>query len=539
MLQWRKHPILVPPTDEEILLMSPEELAKYHRTFHEAIQNAEDDPYHYGFHLESWKSADKYLHEENELLLLGGNRSAKSQYSCYSVVRAAVENPNSCIFCFAQTAEVSIRQQQADIWKWLPKSLKTKHTSENTYISYKAKTGFADSSLILPNGSHIIFKTYSQFQNNPTILEGAELGSMSPTWHNIGAMLDEYLIGEDLINTLRFRLMTRNAKMITTFTPIDGWTPVVKDFLDGAETIETRRAELLDGEVVPYVQKSKNRSAIIHYFHTKDNPWSGYERMKDDTLKNKSREEILIRAYGVPTKSYTTKFPKFNKAVNVIAPSKIPTENVTRYLIVDPAGSKNWFMCWIAVDETGTHYVYREWPGVDVGDWAEWRGGKWALGDGAKGQGFGIRDYVDLILGMETRPDGTHEDIFERLIDPRLGAARHQVADGESSIIQDLEDQNMTFIPAPGIDIDDGLQKLIGLMSWDTSKPMDSLNRPRFYVSTDCENTVAALSEYTGEDGKNEAWKDPVDVLRYAACADLDHVSPYRFKTTRQGSGGY
>jgi len=533
MLQWRPHPVLTPPSDEEMILMSAPELAQFHRLYHEAIQNSEEDPYNYAFRLRHWDKADKSLEDVNEILALGGNRSGKSVWGCYSVVRAAVENPRSCIFCFAQNSEVSIRQQQSLIWHWLPRELKTKQTGASTYISYKEKTGFAESSLILPNGSHIIFKTYSQFQNNPTILEGAELGSMNPSWHNIGAMLDEYLIGEDLINTLRFRLLTRNAKMLVTFTPVDGWTPVIKDYLDGAETIESRKAELLDGETVPYIQKSRNRNAMVHYFHSQDNPFGGYKRMSED-LKGRNREEILIRAYGVPTKSFTTKFPKFNKAVNVIGPDKVPTTDVTRYMVVDPAGSKNWFMCWIAVDASGTHYVYREWPGVDVGDWAEWRNGKWMLGEGAKGQGYGIRDYVEMIEQMEG-----DEVIFERLIDPRLGAARYQVSEGESSIIQDLEDHGLTFIPAPGIDIDDGLQKLIGLMSWNTHAPMDSINRPHFYVSTDCVNIINALSEYTGEDGKNEAWKDPMDVLRYAACADLDHISEVKLRATRQGVGGY
>ena len=111
--------------------------------------------------------------------------SGKTQWGAFSVVRAAIENPKSEIFCFAQTSEVSIRQQQSAVWDWLPENLKTKQTSANTYISYKKKTGFTDSSLILPNGSQIIFKTYSQYQNNPTILEGAELGSKNHVWHNI------------------------------------------------------------------------------------------------------------------------------------------------------------------------------------------------------------------------------------------------------------------------------------------------------------------------------------------------------------------
>jgi hypothetical protein len=459
--------------------------------------------------------------------------SGKTQWGAFSVVRAAIENPKSEIFCFAQTSEVSIRQQQSAVWDWLPENLKTKQTSANTYISYKKKTGFTDSSLILPNGSQIIFKTYSQYQNNPTILEGAELGSKNAVWHNIGVWLDEYLLGPELINTLRFRLATRNAKMLVTFTPIDGWTEVIKEYLDGATTIESRAAELLNGELVPYVQKSKKLNASVHYFHSQDNAFGGYERIKE-TLSGRTREEILIRAYGVPMKSHATKFPKFNKVVNVVPPDKIPTKNITRYHVIDPAGAKNWFMCWIAVDETGTFWVYREWPGVDVGDWAEWKSGKWMPGPGSKGQGFGIRDYIEAIQDMEGE-----EEIFERLIDPRLGAAKYQVQDGSSSIIEDLNESGMVCVPAPGLDIDDGLQALIGKMSWDSSKPLDSVNRPRFYVSSDCENIIQALSEYTGEGGLKEAWKDPIDVCRYAAIANLDHVDNSQSFVTTHGSGGY
>jgi hypothetical protein len=668
-MQWRKHPILQPPSDDEVALMEPDDLIELHRIYHEAIENAEKDPFRYGFRLPHWEKAEEQLSQVSEVLALGGNRclaghqeifdpvagkhiqvkdipssfhiwawddkslgfvvalackpfkkdkeeamlhfefsdgtkisctanhqffcyhrgwipaesvafegsklvspdamelvviavsrdnyvqdvwdfhvpiynnyfiggvlshnSGKTAWGSYCVVKAAIENPKSEIFCFAQTSEVSIRQQQSAVWNWLPHEMRTKQTSANAYISYTKKNGFTDNSLILPNASQIIFKTYSQYQNNPTILEGAELGSRDPQWHNIGVWLDEYLLGNELIDTLRFRLATRNSKMLVTFTPIDGWTEVIKEYLDGATSVQSVEAELLNGELVPYVQRSKKRNASVHYFHSKDNPFGGYERIKE-TLVGRPREEILIRAYGVPVKSHATKFPKFNKEVNVVQPSEIPTTNVTRYQIIDPAGAKNWFMAWIAVDASGTFWVYREWPGVDVGDWAEWKGGKWMPGQGAKGQGFGIRDYMDLIAELEG-----DEKIFERLIDPRLGAAKYQSADGASSIIEDLNDAGMVCIPAPGLDIDDGLQALIGKMSWDTTRPADSVNRPHFYVSSECENIIQALSEYTGDGGLKEAWKDPVDVLRYAAIAGIDHVDETRNLATRQGAGGY
>jgi hypothetical protein len=532
-MEWTPHKLLAIPTDEEISEMDPSDLMEFYRIREEAIANEARDRYRYGFKFENWRKLEEQFMTRSEALVSGGNRSGKTQVGAYFTVRAALENPQSEIFCFAQSHEVSIRQQQSAVYDWLPEELKTKQTTAGAYLNYSRKNGFTDSSCIFPNGSRISFKYYTQFQNNPTILEGAELGSHAPKWANMGAWLDEYLGAPDLIDTLRFRLATRDAKMLLTFTPIFGHTETVAQYLDGAKVLESRPAELLGGEQVATMLECKNINGTVHFFWSQDNPFGGYDRIKE-TLAGKPKSEILVRAYGIPTKSATTKFPRFNTAVNVVKPEQIPTENVTRYHIIDPAGSKNWFMCWVAVDATGTYWVYREWPGVDVGDWAEWRSGKWMPGDGAKGQGFGIKDYLDLIRDMEAG-----EEIFERLIDPRLGAAKYQGMDGSSSIIEDLNDEGFVCHPAPGLDIDDGLQALISKMAWDPTKELDALNRPHFYVSSDCENIIRAIAEYTGDQGLKEAWKDPIDVLRYAAIADLDHVSHSQIYVTCPGGKGY
>jgi hypothetical protein len=202
-------------------------------------------------------------------------------------------------------------------------------------------------------------------------------------------------------------------------------------------------------------------------------------------------------------------------------------------MILDPAGRKNWFMCWVTVDPTDTYYVEREWPDQNVGEWAEWKGGKWVPGPGAKGLGFGIKDYVDLILREE---DG--KEIFERLIDPRLGAAKYQTQNGASSIIEDLADAGLVFLPAPGLDIEDGIQALQTKMAYNVGKPIDALNRPHFYVSDRCQNIIHALQEYTGDGGPDEAFKDCVDVLRYCAIAGCAFIDPAKMKSSKP-KGGY
>ena len=540
MLTWKPHPILAPPSDHEITVMEPEEIVRFHSLYHEAIDNAEKDPFRYGFDLPHWKKVDASLEEDDEALILGGNRSSKTNYSAKAVVKALVENPDSEIFCFAQNAKVSIRQQQREIWRYLPAEYKKKILGQTANISYTKKNGFTDSSFILPNGSQAIFLTYSQFQQDDTILEGAELGSKNPKWINIGAWLDEYLGGPALIDTIRNRLATRNAKLLVTFTPIRGWTEVVRSYLDGAKTVESAKAEMLNGELLPVVQKCRHRSATVHYFHSVNNPFNDYDRLKRN-LAGASREQILIRAYGVPTKSFTTVFPKFSTAVNVVKAQDIPKVNVTRYQIIDPAGRKNWFMAWVAVDAKGTFWVYREWPGVDVGEWAEpGDDGGWKTGEGCRGQGFGIRDYLELIENLEKDPlTGEAEEIFERLIDPRLSAARYQKEDGDSCLLDDLNEMDFDVKPAPGDNIEDGLQKLVDLMSYDTNKDIDGQNHPHFYVSEECENIISALGNYTSEGGKDEPWKDPIDCLRYAAAADIAHFDERAFVVSRTGKGGY
>jgi len=516
--------------------MSPEEVLRLHGLYHSAIANSKRDPYRYGWKLPHWKDAEELLGTHSELLVSGGNRSGKTSWAAHAVVRAAVENPQAVIMCFAQNADVSIRQQQSAVYDALPEEFKVKVLGTEENVSYTRKNGFSKSSLILPfSKSSIIFKTYAQFLNNDTILEGAELGCRAPEWLNIGAWCDEYLVGPELLATLRFRLATRNSKLVVTFTPVDGYTEVVRDYVQGAETVAFKQAELLGGRSVPYLQRSKNRDAAIIYFHSKDNPFGGYERIAKD-LAGRPEPEILTRAYGIATKSISTKFPNFSREVNVIPHDKIELRGKTKYMILDPAGRKNWFMAWVAIDESDSWFVYREWPDGNVGEWAKWTGGKWSSGEGAKGLGYGIKDYVELITNLESE---TKDTIFERFIDPRLGAAKYQTQEGASSIIEDLADAGLLFIPAPGIDIEDGLQALQTKMAYNRKNPIDSINRPHFYISERCQNVISALQEYTADGGSDEAWKDPIDVIRYLAVSGVGYVNPESMKVVKQSKGGY
>ena len=292
------------------------------------------------------------------------HNSSKTECGARSVVKAALENPNAEIVCFAQDSDASIRVQQRAVYRYLPPEFKQKSKSQVEYLNYTVKNGFTGASFILPNGSTVYFHTYSQFQANRSKFEGLEIGSKTPKWHNIGLWLDEYLEDGDLVATMRFRLATRNSKMLMTFTPIDGHTPFVAEFLKDVETLEERYAEMVD-EVVPFVQYSHHKDAGIVFFHSELNPFGGYERIKKE-LKNSSKEEILTRAYGIPVRSMNTLFPDFNTGVHVIKDLPAITKHThTVYQVVDPAGARNYVAIWAAVDKLGNVTVLREWPDRD------------------------------------------------------------------------------------------------------------------------------------------------------------------------------
>ena len=179
-LVFTKHPILDAPSDEEILLLAQKEpklLAELHKAHEGRILAAEEDPLRYGFDLAGWERMKSGLEKHNECLTLGGNRSGKTTGCAKLVMQAVTENTDGHIVCFSQNADTSIKVQQAAIWEMMPKEFRKKTKSIEGYINFSMQNGFTGSSFILPDTrTRVDFKTYTQYSNNQTILEGFEFG---------------------------------------------------------------------------------------------------------------------------------------------------------------------------------------------------------------------------------------------------------------------------------------------------------------------------------------------------------------------------
>jgi len=550
MIEFTDHPILTPPTDEEIVFLGenhPKVLKELHEAHEGRIQASEQDPVRHGFNLDGWERIKDGLGAHNECLCLGGNRSGKTTGCAKIVMESVINNPDGHVVCFSQNADTSVKVQQAAVWEMMPREFKKKTKSIEGYINYSMQNGFTGSSFIFPDTrTRVDFKTYTQFSNNQTILEGFEFGFKSGDNLNIGTWLDEYLGDDALINTLRFRLATRNSKMLIAFTPINGYTPFIAEYLKGSETLKTRRAELLNREL-PVQQYSPKRDASVVYLHSDENPFGGYSRIAKD-LRNRPEEEILVRAYGVPVKSVTSLLPLFNTEVNVLGEEKnkygmsfpdiSDRSRFTSYQVVDPAGARNFTALWAAVDRDGYVYIRREWPDRDTyGEWAMFGDPKWKVGPATKKLGLNVKGYVDLFEEIE---QDIGVEVFERIGDSRYFATENE---NNEDLFMLFDQHGMLFYPSDGRMEELGISAVDEWFTYNPNEPIDSVNRPMCYIHKECGNLIDTLLNYNSQGKSDEALKDFFDLIRYLRMANggegPDHMENRSLLTTSKSRGGY
>lgn len=526
-----------------------EQFAEFWRVREEQIANEREDPLRYGMDLPMWKRADGLLDEFKELLILGGNRSSKSTYAAKRMMREMLGKPNGRYWAFQTTSANSIEMQQPLLWHFMPPELRNAKKTKVTNISYGQKTGFAENSFVLPNGAQIFFRNYMQDEST---IEGGECD---------GIWFDE-LVPLKFLATARMRLVTRKGWMLTTFTPVDGYSPTVAEYLNGATMEEDCEGELLpmyeeaaEGkrvcgyERVPLVQVPARVRARVLYFHTVNNPFGGYDELKLK-LENEPKEFILERAYGVPTKSVGNMFAKFNDRVHVVDAEKVPARG-TNYHVVDPCGGRNWFMIWARFDEVGRCFIYDEWPNQDryipgwgfPGPWAEPDGRKidGKQGSAQKTAGLGLVDYRSEIEAVEREHAREWNDegagqVFERLMDSRYGNAATVARESATTLIEECAEIGLDFLAAPGDSINEGVELVKDLLAYDRTKPISAVNAPRLYVSRRCKNTIFAFQTYTGIDGKHGAVKDPIDCVRYLVLTKAQHADPEALAVRPAGS---
>jgi hypothetical protein len=515
-----EHPVYPALTREQLEVLPPAMVLSLLEGRARQIRQEKDDPYRYGYEPEFWDVMDWAVAGRRaerpgqvlEVLILGGNRAAKTEFAAKRMIQGIVGNQEwECLMLHAdEPASRAVQQKRS--WKylppeWKPSSGKAKKTI-TTKLNYNELSGFTENAFALSNSSHGRFKFYSA---DVTSLEGMEFDS---------AWSDE-LIPLNWVDAVEFRLLTRAERTrrlalqlvpllrakeadpslkfprellaglyqgvhLITFTPILGFTPTCGRFLTGARTVRDVEAELLpytapDGTVgfrrVPRLQIGKEGHRLIGYFHTYDNKYGGnWEGMKAK-LAHATERKIKERAYGVPEAAFDTRFPMFAPASHVRAENFTP-KVATWYQIVDPCPGRNFSMIWVAVNALGESFIAREWPQEDdyipgigsPGPWAVPSTGTRKDGDRGPAQkpfGFGIKSYKREIARVErelyrllhpgeSAASRKRITVFKRIMDSRGGAAPTLAHESPKTLIDlfaetddaDQEDEEYLFDPS-------------------------------------------------------------------------------------------
>ena len=193
--------------------------------------------------------------------------------------------------------------------------------------------------------------------------------------------------------------------------------------------------------------------------------------------------------HGIPERAAVAKLPKFSLEANVVPHEDLPFIRdpydypVTKYHIIDPAGVRNWCMIWVALDERGKWYVYREWPDISYGNWAEpWSNAAGTpIGKRGKAQELsfgGAMSYESYAKLIKEKEKEDNDKIFGRLIDPRMGKEERPSLNSTTSFIKGLRDFNLNYIPAKvhrdsaNSEIEAGIQLINGLLEYETEIPL-------------------------------------------------------------------
>jgi hypothetical protein len=333
-------------------------------------------------------------------------------WACQSTETASVQNQQNIIYKYLPT-------------EWKPESGRLRHGAI-TKITYTQSGGFTENVFTCPNGSECRFKFYEMKVKN---LEGAELdeawcdelvpidwiealifrlvtragtkpgnGLLGITFtpiegysstvkvHLNGARTVEEVAAEllpDLSGGGNNGLLDRRngtAEGVTRGNTETGEESLPDNAAAAQNTLTQQPLADRHGEgqksatifeKVPRVQENlhvdingQKAKALIVYFHTQDNPFGGYESMKA-TLEGASRDKILTRAYGVPTKAMMTRFPLFSDLAHVISLNRfreIQRNGGTWYHFLDPCSGRNWFQLWVFVDPMNRAFVAGESP---------------------------------------------------------------------------------------------------------------------------------------------------------------------------------
>lgn len=581
------HPVFKLPDREKLVALYKKvglaEFEKRMQMRNAIIHNAEQDPLRYGVRLERWHLIEECLRKYQIVIVLGGNQSSKSELGAYFTAKTAFEKrwwdgqtDSVKIACFHTVSDTSVRQQQAYVYKYLPPEWRDMgKIGKITNISYTQKNGFSENVFITPEKSECSFFNYQQ---DIDVVQGYTLDFI---W------ADE-LLNSSWLNELPFRIMAKSGKMLITVTLIHGMIGAIKKISDMCKIVQTKKVdETLFTDLTPNSILAKNcpplhvpvlaiderTKAAIVWLHTEENPFNPRQNLINN-VSGKPREQILIRAYGYCESTAVSAFPKFDKKIHLISRAKLQEHlsknEYTLYQSADPGGAKPWVIKYYAVDENNYTFLIYESPEFDkFGAWAEppekdSPQPKWKRGAAHSAyMGASIISLKQMICEIEEKElpkilgINAPCEIYERFIDPRMGAMTVPNAENDTSFITLMEDEqtdkngvvigkSFPFTAAysgasgQGKDpIEASIFIINDKLDFNQSLPISPQNSPKFFILDECQNSITSYLNFSLQNHRDCPLKDFIDPDRYFFNMDARHIPHSATNATYLQTSGY
>lgn len=255
----------------------------------------------------------------------------------------------------------------------------------------------------------------------------------------------------------------------------------------------------------------RDDAAIIEVSQS-DNPYLSAEALSAfEQGVQFTEEELLARKSGKFGFLTHRAFQIYNEDTHLIDPFPIP-KAWPRICTCDPASRRPFYFLWLAYDaQRETWIAYREFPYDRLHH--QYRTSDWT-----------IQDYATILRNLEG-----DERVDARVIDPRFGPAEYRIkGEKHTSVCDDFARYGLYFDPrVPDTSREEtGIERVRQLLWFDTQQPLGDFNRPKLLVFKSVHSLAHALANYSFvppdarddrvlKDKTNEAFKDPIDALRY------------------------
>jgi hypothetical protein len=181
-------------------------------------------------------------------------------------------------------------------------------------------------------------------------------------------------------------------------------------------------------------------------------------------------------------------------------------------MTIDPAQGKPFAISWWWVEPNGTIVFDSEWPETD---WTK-----------TTDTDMKLVDYCMLFKRVE---GGRRMEW--RILDRHYGNNRN-ILTGKT-MKQDFYDLGFDFQNSYNCEeeVDTGIRKVIEYLSYDKSKPIDSVNTPRVFFKKRCHNIQRSMTKWcrkkdSYEPDKMSVYKDFADTVRYTCMMQPEPYVP-------------